>query len=238
MAFNFRRKALITVSWDAWPGWLPLVGIVVAIGLSLAISSNGSDPIRYAGTILQELGLVTVAIGFTHRWKLFKQPSVLENTRVWFGQLAAAFISRKKPLTTQPMASNLNMAADIARVVITEPNASLDRRVTLLEEQLNGLRDETKKAENAIRSEFIATIEQEQRKRETEGAEISRQIKKVAVGDLNLEFVGLVWLALGVFGASIPEGFAQTLSLSLAAVLDTALRELARLQEIRILQLP
>ena len=87
-----------------------------------------------------------------------------------------------------------------ARVVVTAgPGASLDRRVTILEENLNRLRDEIDAKENKVRTELStvkATVEQEQRARETEARRLSSQMEELAVGGLHLELVGLAWLIL------------------------------------------
>ena len=113
------------------------------------------------------------------------------------------------------------MSGEVRALVSAGPGTSLDRRVALLEENLNRLRDEVDAKENKIGRELSAVrgaIEEERRAREKEARRITRQMEELAVGGLHLELIGLTWLVLGVLGTSIPDEVAKLLQALLAAV--------------------
>lgn len=214
MGLTFRRRALVVALTDAWPAWVAVAGVLLATVVGFALSINGSAGVRYAGTMLQVFGLGTVAVGLSQVRRSFGRPSLLEKIVAWFRQLATAFLL-PKPITVQANAAGLAMVAGEASVVvIAGPGASLDRRVALLEENLNRLRDEVDAKENKIRKELSTVrgaVEQEQRAREREGHQISSKMEELAVGGLHLEVIGLTWLVIGVLGTSIPDEIARLL---------------------------
>lgn len=214
MGFRFRRHALIIALTDAWPAWMALAGVIVAIVLGFGLSANTSAGVRCAGTMLQIFGLGTVAIGLSQVRRSFGRPSLVEKVVAWLRQLAAAFLP-PKPITLQAHIRGVATASGEARAIVRAgPGASLDRRVTILEENLNQLRDEIDARENKVRTELStvkAAVEQEQRARETEARQLSKQMEEFAVGGLHLELVGLTWLILGVLGTSIPDELAKLL---------------------------
>ena len=97
------------------------------------------------------------------------------------------------------------------------PGAELEERVSVLEEELNHLRDELDTKIQGVRSDLGGTIteglEQERQDRQTADEETKRIIKNVAIGGLHLEIVGLLWLILGVVVTSIPGEIATGTSL-------------------------
>jgi hypothetical protein len=199
---------------DAWPAWTALAGVIVAIVVGFGLSANTSAGVRYAGMMLQIFGLGTVAIGLSQVRRSFGRPSLVEKVVAWFRQLVAAFLP-PKPITGQANAGGVVTVAGEARVVVRAgPDASLDRRVTILEENLDRLRDEIDAKESKVRTELStvkAAVEQEQRARETEARRLSSQMEELAVGGLHLELIGLAWLILGVLGTSIPDELAKLL---------------------------
>jgi hypothetical protein len=193
---------------------MALVGVIVAIVVGFGLSAKTSAGVRYAGTILQIFGLGTVAIGLSQVRRSFGRPSLVEKVVAWFRQLAAAFLP-PKPITVQANVVGVAIVAGEARVVVrASPGDSLDRRVTILEENLDRLRDEIDAKEKKVRTELSivkAAVEREERARETEARRLSSQMEELAVGGLHLELVGLTWLILGVLGTSIPDELAKLL---------------------------
>jgi hypothetical protein len=95
-------------------------------------------------------------------------------------------------------------------LVSTSAN-TLDERVTLLERRLNlankqiqegrlKLEEETKDRIEAINSEEMARIEGD--------AVVRKQLEEAVVGGINLETVGIAWLACGVTLSSLSEELA------------------------------
>ena len=95
------------------------------------------------------------------------------------------------------------------------PGATLDERVSILEENLKLLRDELDSRLQGVRQELGTvkeSIERESQERRVADEKTARKIEEVAIGGLHLEVVGLVWLLLGVTAASIPDVIAAWLS--------------------------
>lgn len=208
MALTFRRRAFIVALKDPWPVWMVLSGIAVAAVLGFALSRNASGGVRYAGAILQVFGLGTVAGGLSRIRRDFDRPSLLEKVFAWLRQLGATF-RRPTPIALEAHAGGFFTVSGEARLIHKAgPDSSLDRRVAILEENLNRLRDELDAKDQKIRNDLstlTGTIEEERRAREMEARRIRRRLEELAVGGLHLELVGLTWLTLGVVGASIPD---------------------------------
>jgi hypothetical protein len=209
-----RWRALGRAIAEARPAWLCLAGVVASwlIGWFCywRFSPGCSAAIRYAGTALQILGLLSVALGLYHMRKLFPR-----RTRGWFGRLVQAF-RRPKPVSYQASAEGGLILGGKARVRYrVGPGASLEDRLRVLEghlEQLEGemgtefqdMKEQVTKLQNSLGRET------KERSAADDGT--ARQIEEVAIGGLHLEVVGLVWLILGVLGASIPDEIVRVLS--------------------------
>lgn len=145
---------------------------------------------------------------------MFGRPSLSQKILAWFRQIAAAF-RPPKPVTFQAGTGGVAIASGEARLVVRAgTQASLDRRVVILEENLDRLRDQVDAKETKLRNE-LGTVRDalghEQRARESESRHIAVKMEELAVGGLHLEFVGLIWLVLGVLGTSIPDEIAKLL---------------------------
>src|SRR6266849_3476360 len=108
MNIRWRRLA-DTITSGALPAWLAVAGVVCAIGVALIFrrlfATDGSATIRYAGTALQILGLLTVAVGLHQTRRLFPgRPGVGERIRAWVGQLVSAF-RKPQPITAHVVAA-------------------------------------------------------------------------------------------------------------------------------------
>jgi hypothetical protein len=221
MALTFRRRAFIVALKNAWPFWMVLSGIAIAAVFGFALSKNASASVRYAGAILQVFGLGTVAFGLSQIRRYFCRPSLLERVFAWLRQLGATF-RRPTPITLEAHAGGFaTVSGEAALIHKAGRDSSLDRRVTILEENLNRLRVELDAKDQKIRNDLstlTGTIEEERRARETEVRRISSQLEELAVGGLHLELVGITWLTLGVVGASIPDEIVVLWNTLLAAV--------------------
>jgi uncharacterized small protein (DUF1192 family) len=141
----------------------------------------------------------------------------LADHRYWNESLRGSDSSRWLSAVPTPITATMRadaMAiddADLRLEVSAAPNAPLDRRVALLEENVKRLRNEfyAKDKENMEKlSTLTGVIEEERRLREIEARRLSNQLEEFAVGGLHLEIIGLVWLFLGVLGTSIPDEIA------------------------------
>jgi hypothetical protein len=220
MTRTVRLGVVVAALRDAWQVGLAIAGILIATLVGVMMSASGLDRVRWAGMVLQLLGVGTVAWGVRHVRRLFGRPSVIEKTAAWFRRLLAAFIP-PKPSTVQATAEGVATATGrVSAVVIAGPNASLERRVEVLGRNLDRLRDEMVETEKLTRQEIDLVREnlaKEQQIRGIESQRIGRQLEEMAVGALRLDVLGVLWLMLGVVGTSIPEEIAHWLSLVFSA---------------------
>lgn len=202
--------------------WLAVAGVVCAIGVGLFLRwlfvADGGAAVRYAGTALQILGLLTVAFGLRQTRRLFPgRPGVGERIRAWFAQLVSAF-RKPQPITAHVVAAGGAVTVSgKARVRLgAGADAPLERRLEVFQQNLDRLQNEF---DDEIRelSAKIGRIEQavrkeaDERKRADDG--ITRVIEEATIGGLNLEVVGLFWLALGVLGQGVPDEIAKLIAL-------------------------
>jgi bifunctional DNA-binding transcriptional regulator/antitoxin component of YhaV-PrlF toxin-antitoxin module len=208
---TIRWRILIAGLKEAWPTWLWLAGILVAFAVGRLWSTRLSDVVRYAGAMLQVLGLATVAWGLSEMRRLFHRPSLRARIFGWFRRLAAAFRAPKLISGQASVAGRATVSAEARVVLGVRPGAPLEERVKVLEENLNRLRDEQDTKVQEIRRELSTVREDMQREsqeRQAADEKTVRQIEEVAIGGLHLEIVGLFWLFLGVLCTSIPNEIA------------------------------
>ena len=211
-----RWRILAVVLKDAWPIWLALGGVALAWATGWLFSTTPSGAVRWAGMMLQVLGLSTVAIGLRKMRRLFERPALGRRILSWFGRFAIAF-KAPKPVTLQVSGIESMTGADEVRVVRrVGPGATLDQRVAVLEENLNLLRDELNTRVQRVHRDLATVredVQRESQERTAADEKTARIIEEIGIGGLNLEMVGLFWLVVGVVGTSIPDELGAWLSL-------------------------
>jgi len=197
MVLTIRWRILVEAMKNAWPTWLAIGGIALSVAAGWVFSPDVSATVRYAGTSLQVLGLATVAIGLSETRRLFGRPSLPRKISGWFRRLAAAF-TIPKPQTLQVSNGVIASVTGKGRMVRgLGQGASLEDRVSLLEEDLNQLRDELDVEKQEIRQKIKTVrehLERETQERRVENQQAARRIEELAVGGIHLEIVGLLWL--------------------------------------------
>jgi hypothetical protein len=216
MSLTIRWRALGALLPKASPTWLMVGGVVLAGAIGCTASRTVGDSVRYAGTILQVLGLFTVAEGLRRMRRMFGRPTLRAGAKDWFRRLVAAFRQPAPIDLVVILESGAHMTGEVRVRQSAGPGASVDQRLEVLQENVNRLEEELDAKIRELRKR-IADV-QESLKRESEertagDGRTARQIEEVAVGGLHLEIVGLLWLTLGVLGTSIPDQIAALLSL-------------------------
>lgn len=217
IGLTIRWHPIITAFKKAWPTWLAISGIALSggVGYLFSQSEESAIAVRFAGTMLQVLGIATVAIGLSETRRLFGRPSLPRKFLDFFRQLASAFVT-PKPMTLQVPNGTIIVTGEIAQMFrIPGPEDSLEERVSILEVNLSHLRNELAVRKQEIQQGIQTVkgqIERETQERCTEDQRITKKIEEMAVGGLHLETVGLFWLVLGVIATSIPGEIADIYS--------------------------
>jgi hypothetical protein len=215
--FAIRWRPLLALLREAWPTWLAIGGLALAATIGYITSSTPGDGVRFGGTILQIMGLFTVALGLWKTRQLFGRPSLVASLKGYLKRLGRVF-QQPKPVTGS--GSITLPAFDIrgeGRFRHGLPaGASLDQRVDALEKNLDLLeRKFDSKTQNVNKrfAELDERVQRETKERSAADEKVMTQIEEVAVGGLHLESVGLVWLIFGVLGASVPDVIAALLAM-------------------------
>lgn len=214
MKLIVRWQVLKKAAKDAWPAWLLIAGLLFAGFVMWLFLATPNDGVRYAGTILQALGLGTVAIGLRQTRQKFRHPAVGTKIKNWFKNIASAF-KAPEPITLQ-VSDGVSVTTGIDAILTVEPgpDTTIEQRVVLLEQKVKALRQELntqiKEANHTI-DIIKKEMQRESEERQTADKKTNQLIEEMGVGGIHLEIVGLVWLFLGVILTSIPDEIGRLL---------------------------
>jgi hypothetical protein len=195
---------------EAWPVWLLIAGLGVSWLAGYFLASfwcpSLETQVRYAGVMFDFLGFGLVAYGINRTLKRFGRPSPLTGIAEWFRLLASAFTKPQHPSIITGT-GRFNLANPVWTATGTVGATSLEGRVAILERTLQSFQQETRESTrrlDASLAEVGKSIEAERDQRTAAINSTSRQIEELAVGGLQLEIVGLIWLLLGTLLTNIP----------------------------------
>ena len=194
---------------DAKPVWICIGGVLTAWGLACLAAEEPTTRVLYAGTWLQLAGLVSVALGFKERQRLFGLKPIATRVSHWFVRMDALARSRRSRTVAAAAgevgAVGLDARASIVR--IPRPGAPLKERVAALEQNAERLRVELDERFAAVIKDLQqvrAKIGDERSSRLSGEQTIAMRLERFAVGDLDAEVVGLIWLFFSTLATSIP----------------------------------
>lgn len=217
MALTFNWLVFTRLLKDAWPAWITMAGITGSIILGRVSSPDLSAVARYAGTLLQLLGLATVAIGLGKTLKLFGRPSLLTMISGWFRRWASVFSSPKTTvLQAVSPAAQAIVSSNLRVIQHPGPGAPLEERVSFLEEELTRLNEDMNANRQRLQRNIHAVredLERQIREHRTGIQQLDHRTEEIGVGGLHWEVIGLLWLGCGVIGTSIPDEIASVLRL-------------------------
>jgi hypothetical protein len=177
-----------------------LASSVVLIACVVALAFRSEPAFRYAGLVLQLMGLATVVGGVWDTRRLFGQPTLSERFRRWRG---------RRPKFRQSAAVGAGLAGVAAAVFSAEAELwaampddapvgqqlrALKANLLVLSERVNKQRDKLSKAI----LEGADKLQEEMAARMRRDTELETLIRSAQTGGLDVSFVGLVWLAFGL----------------------------------------
>ena len=200
-----------------------LCSFITALLVSRVVSlaDPGEFTLRTTGGLLQVFGVLSVALGIRKLRRAFGlgpvRAEILSELRAWVaevGRRIARMFGRGRDVTITANAS-LRMADALlsARGKIGRgANLSVEQRLEFLERGFDEIQDLTYKLQDDRQKEIdlrIAAIAAERADREKQIAEVRSQIKELAVGGLQLQILGIVWLLFGIVLATWSREFAH-----------------------------
>lgn len=213
MSVQWRELGLAFTT-KAWPVWLVMFGFILSWALAyfsaFLITPNLSTQVRYAGVFLETLGFILVAIGIRGTRKLFDRPSFAANLAQWFKAVISAFKPQHKSVITGT--ARFNLRAPSVEITGTVRSTTLEGRVEVLERAVESLgktiREEAQRQKTEV-SKLETAIKEEKDQRVSAIAVESRKTEQLAVGGLQYEIVGLVWVLVGTLGSNMPDEIAK-----------------------------
>ncbi len=205
-------RALRFWFWESRVFWLAILG-TVGVPVAVLVWWPHEHIIRYAGLGLQLAGIGTVWWGIREARKLFEHPTFWMQAREWFRRRP-----RYRGRVTGIAGSSLSVSTASGRLSVWSdvgPAATLEQRISALEKNLIGVRDDLtrfqNKTENDIRKQDEA-IKKEQQARENADQEIREKLKATETGGLHISAMGALWLLVGVTMGTIPAELARGFS--------------------------
>jgi len=187
--------------------WAFLSVLALATCLPLLLAANRDDALRYAGLVLQLVGVGVVAFTLRGRGKIFGRIPVIVFAREWIRR-APSFHPRSVTLEATGIASAT--AFGTANVTVWQGprlDQSIEAQLEAIRENLTTLREQLDVHDlrtNSLVAELHIAINAERAERTTEILETKQKLEGMAADSLYLEVAGLSWLVSGIVLATIP----------------------------------
>jgi hypothetical protein len=198
---------------QATPLTLTIAGLFLAIVIGVIVflvTASGGAAVRFAGMTLQLLGLFAVAYGLRQTRLLFRKPGTVSKFQKFFITLVSAFKRPEPSIFSVSSTSFATFGGETRAYVV--PGPSFENRLSALEVNLELLRNEID-TKNAVFNQELSKIKESF---ETENRDLTSRIEQAAKateelgsGGLHIEWMGLIWLFIGVILTSIPDEIAR-----------------------------
>lgn len=181
-----------------------LVPLTVHWVVFLGKLGDTKDEIQVSGLILEFFGVVVVAYGIMRRAATFDGPTIFQKIRSYFESMPVF----SKNIVLEPKSAALKATASAAGVSATghaSGHKTVEARLDSIEAQLRSIRGDFKTHVGNLRELDQKTTRQMQDIR-TQIEEIRGSLKSVSgVEELDIEYMGIAWVLVGLVLASIPE---------------------------------
>jgi hypothetical protein len=188
-----------------------LFSFVMAFIIARALAKPGEFMLRTTGGFLQLFGVLSVALGIRKLRRSFDlrpvSKEILSELWAWivqFGRRIARIFDRSgRIVTATATLGELKLSGSLsARVKFGRgTNLSVEERLQLLERGFDYMQDFTYKLQDDVQKTIelrTAALAAERADREKHIAEIRLQVNELAVGGIQLQIVGMLWLLFGV----------------------------------------
>lgn len=190
--------------------WCAILVLVLAVVWSFR--SDATDlQVRVAGLVLQWLGIGTVAHGVRETRKLFGRPGLPESVRQWrsrfprwrqdvFVGMGGGAIGSAGGGGRAHVSSRVDPAAPVQVQLdaLKENTERMDQELIQMQREMDGLRHQHSEA-----------LRQERELRGKGDEELHLRLEAAETGGLNITFVGVLWLFVGVLLATLSPEIAR-----------------------------
>jgi hypothetical protein len=177
--------------------------------LAYLIWPNSGDWLRYSGLAFEMLGIVTVWAGLRDRRILFGKQSEFAKLSDWLKRFPLPG-AQPRVIEVRGISGGLEFAGQAKATLWrgTSASSSIEDRVVALEANVQTLRKELTNLEQWAQKETQErqdTDNVERQKRESNYKDINATLESLGAGNLPLETLGLIWLALGVILSTLSQ---------------------------------
>lgn len=196
-----------------WIGLLAPLAAWLLLGLSTV--STDELRVRIAGFAVFGVGIWRVAQGIRDTRRLFNRPAIHDRLGAWARRLPpllSRFPARRG--ATINVSGSVALSGTGTVTVGARANATLDERMSAVEQQVGRLRGDLSTAQSRIAAEEEARKDadaKEQAERVKGDNEVRRQVEDLGVGNIDSEVVGVWWLIVGELAVTFPEELAPHL---------------------------
>jgi len=173
----------------------------------MSLSSCGERHARLIGLSAQLAGFALVLYGLRDRSKLLRNHGLFRPFKEWWEQRPRL---RQRSITVALTGVSASVSAGFARAEVSAaPDAPLDRRVAVLEQNLKALTSEvatvrSQVERNAARAKEAAARETTERR--AADADLREKLENAVLGGIHLETLGVALFVLGsIVGAAAAE---------------------------------
>lgn len=204
------RVVTVAITWGALPFWKLALGFLVAwaVGRTAASAEQG---VRFAGLVLQWLGLILVALGIRDTRARFEEPPILHRIVLWVDHIRGAFgAPRHIALSAQPAVVHVRVgSASLSTSSWQNPN--LGARVKALELAFEAYKTQAERERHRLLQQLdrvSGQLDTERHQRVAAVESINRLLAAHATGGIVLETIGVIWLVVGAAMGAVPEELA------------------------------
>ena len=183
-----------------------LTAVLIAFVIIWFLSSSETT-IRWAGMILQLLGIGTVILGIEETRRLFGRPNTIASSWHWLKRFPP-FGGRTITASIHATRSGRSASGRGYMPAKIDPNASIESRVEILEKNIERLHERISTTESEMDSRFRTQkqeLEAEKNSRESEDRKVLAKLEATELGGVHISAMGAIWLFFGVILSSIPK---------------------------------
>jgi hypothetical protein len=198
----------------------PLVEIALGFASAVVVAADadalGAAPTAsaaFAGAWLQVLGLLTVAVGIHQLRDKFQQRGVIAEASAAVREQLRRHLGKPVPITGEGHlvigpGSYAITGSGITATHRAAPGAPVERRLDILETEVERLRDQNGQDLTEVRTGLArvdAAVVRERAERTSADTTLGDAVQELGAGGLNLQTVGLCWLVGGALLGTLPE---------------------------------
>lgn len=186
--------------WLAEPRHFWLATVVVVLALLFALRRGVTEPeVRYAGLLLQILGVGTVALGIRETRALFSLPTLAGWFRDW--------LSRRPLYGGRVVFGSANITGGGASMTgrgygsVSAADASVEARIEALERNVKLINERIDHTQKEVDEKFrnhADLLKQEEQARAKEDQAIREKLAAAQTGGLNISAMGAFWIFVGI----------------------------------------